>query len=167
MNICFDTETTGLNFLNDEVLQLSIIDADTGKTLFNEYMKPTHTYSWEQAQAVNGIASEMVEDCLTIEEYRSTIQRIFDKADTVLGYNVNFDVGFLRTAGIKIENRLVDVMTEFAEIYGEWNDARDDWKWQKLTTAAAYYGLSFEGTAHDSLADAKMTAAVYKEMHKN
>lgn len=57
-------------------------------------------------------------------------------------------------------------MTEFAEIYGEWNDARDDWKWQKLTTAAAYYGLSFEGTAHDSLADAKMTAAVYKEMHK-
>lgn len=137
MNICFDTETTGLSFLN-----------------------------WEQAQAVNGIAPEMVEDCLTIEEYRSTIQRIFDNADTVLGYNVNFDVGFLRTAGIKIENRLVDVMTEFAKIYGEWNDARDDWKWQKLTTAAAYYGLSFEGTAHDSLADAKMTAAVYKEMHK-
>ena len=70
MNICFDTETTGLNSFNDEVLQLSIIDADSGETLFNKYMKPTHTDSWEQAQAVNGITPEMVDSCYTIEEYK-------------------------------------------------------------------------------------------------
>lgn len=56
-------------------------------------------------------------------------------------------------------------MAEFAKIYGEWNSARGDWKWQKLTRAAAYYHLDFDGTAHDSLADAKMTMAVYRKMH--
>lgn len=56
-------------------------------------------------------------------------------------------------------------MTEFAEQYGEWNSAFNDWKWQKLVRAAAYYQLDFDGTAHDSLADAKMTMAVYRKMH--
>lgn len=37
--ICLDTETTGLNHYDDEILQLSIIDG-SGAILFSEYVKP-------------------------------------------------------------------------------------------------------------------------------
>lgn len=52
-------------------------------------------------------------------------------------------------------------MIEFAEIYGEWNDYYGNYKWQKLTIAAYYYGYNFDDSAHDSLEDAKATLVVY------
>lgn len=165
MNICLDTETTGLNPSFDEILQLSIIDSDTDEVLFYEYFKPAYTVCWEEAQAVNGISYEDVSDCEPIAQSLDKIQSIIDGAEKIYGYNVAFDVAFLIQAGIEVRAELVDVMAEFAKIYGEWNSARGDWKWQKLTRAAAYYHLDFDGTAHDSLADAKMTMAVYRKMH--
>lgn len=57
--IVIDTETTGLNAGVDELLQVSIID-DEGKTLFNSYIKPSKTKSWDSAMAVNHITPEMV-----------------------------------------------------------------------------------------------------------
>ena len=56
MNICLDTETTGLNPSFDEILQLSIIDSNTNEVLFNDYFKPQYTVCWDEAQAVNGIS---------------------------------------------------------------------------------------------------------------
>lgn len=47
--IVLDTETTGLNWEDDELLQISIIDGD-GNTLINEYVKPYWTDQWEEAQ---------------------------------------------------------------------------------------------------------------------
>lgn len=165
MNICLDTETTGLNPSFDEILQLSIIDSNTNEVLFNDYFKPQYTVCWDEAQAVNGIAYDDVSNCKSITQSLAQIQNIIDRADKIYGYNVNFDIAFLEQAGIEVRAELVDVMTEFAEQYGEWNSAFNDWKWQKLVRAAAYYQLDFDGTAHDSLADAKMTMAVYRKMH--
>ena len=44
--IVMDTETTGLRPGVDEVLQVAILD-DTGKTLFDSYIRPEKTESWE------------------------------------------------------------------------------------------------------------------------
>lgn len=53
MNICLDTETTGLNPSFDEILQLSIIDSNTNEVLFNDYFKPQYTVCWDEAQRVH------------------------------------------------------------------------------------------------------------------
>ena len=37
-----------------------------------------------------------------------------------------------------------------------------DYKWQKLSTAASYYGYKFK--AHDSLEDVRATLYVYKKL---
>ena len=58
----------------------------------------------------------------------------------------------------------VDPMIMFAEIYGEWNEYRGNYKWQSLTKCATYYGYEFK--AHDSLEDVKATLYAYKEMRK-
>lgn len=126
MNICLDTETTGLNPSFDEILQLSIIDSNTNEVLFNDYFKPQYTVCWDEAQAVNGISYDDVSNCKSITQSLAQIQNIIDRADKIYGYNVNFDIAFLEQAGIEVRAELVDVMTEFAEQYGEWNSAFND-----------------------------------------
>ena len=156
--ICLDLETTGLDKYADEILQISAIDGN-GEVLINEYIKPERASSWEAAEAVNGISPEMVSECSSIRERLPEIQNLINAADLVVGYNIDFDLGFLRQAGVSIPKEAViyDVMTAFAEIYGEWNEYFHDYKWQKLQTCAEYYGYTGDGSFHDSLEDVRAT----------
>ena len=139
--ICLDTETTGLNRYDDEILQLSIIDG-SGAILFSEYVKPVHHESWTDAEKVNHISPSMVKDCKPLLYYAHTIQLILENADMIVGYNIHgFDLPFIFNSGIEYhakENSIVvDVMLAFAEIYGQ--KRYNEYKWQKLKTCAEYY----------------------------
>lgn len=139
--IVIDTETTGLNPYDDELL-------------------------WNKAMAVNHITPETVATAPNILEVKQEISRIINSAHTIIGYNVDFDLGFLSNIGIKNENAaIVDVMENFAYIYGEWSEQYGCHKWQRLTKCAEYYGYDL-GTdiAHDSLADCKATLYCYQKM---
>lgn len=183
--IVFDTETTGLNPERDEIIQLSIIDG-TGKVLFDEYIKPSRRKKWPEAQKVSGISPEMVKNCKTFRFFRKTIQDIFDSHKTIIAYNIGFDADFLRESGVDVFRKVSsgikfntlfdelpegsetkdwrDVMIDFAEVYGEWSDYNNSYKWQKLSTAAAYYNFKF--SAHNSLEDVKATLFVAKKLYE-
>lgn len=167
--IIIDTETTGFHpYDGDELLQVSIIDTD-GNVLFDEYFKPQHRTEWKEAEQVNGISPEMVADRPAISEKISEINAIIENSDTIIGYNTQFDIGFLKANGAIVPDDLetVDVMEDFAKIYGEWNSARGSYKWQKLTRAAEYYGYDWSQraeTAHNSLGDCYATLYVYKKL---
>lgn len=171
--IVFDTETTGLNPEHDEIIQLSIMDG-TGKVLFDEYIKPSRRKKWPEAQKVSGISPEMVKNCKTFRFFRKTIQDIFDSHKTIIAYNIGFDADFLRASGVDVFRKVApgrvtkkdfrDVMIDFAEVYGEWSDYKNSYKWQKLSTAAAYYNFKF--SAHNSLEDVKATLFVAKKLYE-
>lgn len=164
--LCFDVETTGLSREEDEILQLSIVDG-TGKTVFNEYIKPTRHESWDGAEAIHGISPSDVTDKPTIEEYRDTLNDIFKDVQLLVGYNnIYFDNAFLKEAGIQIpeDAKMYDVMLKFAPIYGEWNEMRQDYKWQKLAKCAEYYGFHGDGQFHDSLEDVRATLHCFNSM---
>lgn len=164
--LCFDVETTGLSREEDEILQLSIVDG-TGKTVFNEYIKPTRHESWDGAEAIHGISPSDVVDKPTIEEYRDTLNDIFKDVQLLVGYNnIYFDNAFLKEAGIHLpeDAKMYDVMLKFAPIYGEWNEMRQDYKWQKLTKCAEYYGFHGDGQFHDSLEDVRATLYCFNSM---
>ena len=167
--IVVDTETTGLNPETDELLQVSIIDGD-GNTLFNSYLKPVNTNSWDEAMAVNNITPKMVEKAPTSAEIYPALVHIIESAKVIIGYNVNFDLKFLSANAVGAENKnatVIDVMQDFADIYGEWSDKYGCNKWQKLTKCAEYYGYDWENdTAHDSLADCRATLYCYQKMLK-
>jgi DNA polymerase-3 subunit epsilon len=163
--VVIDTETTGLDPIYDELLQISIIDSD-GNDLFNSYVKPC-AHSWEKAERVNKISPDMVKNAPTIGKKIAEINEIMRKADKIIGYNTYFDIAFLENNGVILPQNveIVDVMKDFAPIYGEWSDYFGNYKWQKLITCADYYGYDWgSDTAHDSLADCHATLFCYQSM---
>ena len=160
--IVLDTETTGLDSSIDEILQLSIIDADTGETLFNEYFKPYVPDSWPEAEKVNHITPKMVARKPLFMERIWDIQKVISKARTVIGYNVGFDIDFLEQFGISFQHirNVVDVMQDYEE-------TRINGRWQKLAHCAASLGFDWSKCqAHDSLGDCLATLHCYNVLEK-
>lgn len=163
--IVLDTETTGLDPRRDELLQISVLDADTGATVLNTYVRPIWTLEWPQAQNIHGITPEMVAEAPTLAELHLELRAIFGTAREIIGYNTFFDLAFLEPYGISSYREIVDVMMDFAPIYGEWSEYHDDYKWQSLSTCASYFGYDWgEDKVHDSLADCKATLFCYHKL---
>lgn len=166
--IVMDIETTGLECGYDEILQISILSG-AGETLYHSYIRPIHAEDWQEAERINHITPDMVADAPSIYEEMPKINAILRDAKRIIGYNhTGFDVHFLEHFGAVFpeDAEMVDVMLEFAPIYGEYNECYGEYKWQKLSTCAAYYGYDWgEDTMHDSLADCKATLHCYRSMN--
>lgn len=162
--VCFDVETTGLHATTDEILSLSIIDYK-GNVLFHSLVKPYFHDKWDEAEKVHEISPKDVENAPYPHDIAKKVREILESADVIITYNGCFDIRFLERWNINIDLEKVthnDVMKYFAEIYGDWNELKGSYKWQKLVVCAEYYGFKFN--AHDSLEDAKATLFCWKQM---
>lgn len=167
--LIIDTETTGLSARKDDVLELSIING-AGITIFSERFN-SWLDSWGEAREIHGIKPEDVRGLPYFEEKAGEVSRILRNAKVIVGYNVGFDLWFLRYSGVKIPLEIpkCDIMEEFSYVYGEWadwvNGGYGGYKWQKLWVAGKYYKIDTEG-AHWSLADCRITLGVMKGIAK-
>lgn len=156
--IFIDTETTGIDHLDDELLEVGIVDA-SGRTVHCGMVRPERHREWPDAQAVNGISPADVRDAPSAEEASAMLQRIVGAADAVVGYNIGFDLRFLK--GIGVEPRpdamVVDVMTDYAAIAGEWVRGWGCWRWQSLDRCMSHYGIVASTGRHRASTDAELT----------
>ena len=73
---------------------------------------------------MNHISPDDVEHLTTIDAYMEQICRILDRiADEIVGYNIAFDIGFLKAAGATInpDAAIIDTMQEFMDAFGNSN----------------------------------------------
>ncbi len=160
--ICLDVETTGLKAGDDEILTLSIASMD-GEEVFRGTFKPQRKTEWPIAEKINGISPDDVADLEPIAGSLGEIQGIVDAAPAIYGYNVAFDAGFLRAAGVEIPQRkLRDTMMEYARVRAIQLGVADKRR-VKLTVAAEAVGHSWGETgAHDSMEDVMATISVQR-----
>lgn len=164
--VVLDTETTDLH---GQICQIAIVDA-LGNTLLDTLVRPTVPIA-PGATVVHGITDEMVATAPTLNELAHDIMIHISEAN-VICWNAEYDRGCLTThvTNARVTIPLADMatwhdaMTPFAAVYGDWSEYHGNYKWQKLTTAARYYGLDTSG-AHSALADARMTLQVLREMY--
>jgi DNA polymerase-3 subunit epsilon len=164
--VVLDTETTGID-RGSEIVSIAVIASDA-RPLLNTLVHPTKPIPAE-ATKIHGITNEAVKNVLPFPA--ELLQELLTGRNVIV-YNANYDIGMLynstRLAGFtQIEWRNIATwhcaMETFAEIYGDWNDYHQSYRWQKLVTAASYYGVPTDG-AHGALADCLMTLQVCKKM---
>lgn len=172
--IVIDCETTGIyhhemvdgHERRNYILQLSIISAINGSEIYNGYFKP-RIKSWPDASAINGITYEMVKDKPTFRYELPKIKEIISRAKVIIGYNVSFDLGFLKHEGIDYDDDkiLIDVMEDYAAYAGHFHDYFHSYTWRKLVDATRKSGFdwsSIPDKAHNSLGDCIATLHVAK-----
>lgn len=165
--VILDTETTGLN--DGEICQIAIIDHQ-GKTLLDQLVKPTRPIPFD-AQRIHGIGNDQVKDAPGWGDVAPRVKDLLTGKDVIV-YNAVYDRKMMHKsaeyAGIeKIDWKTLSpwycAMEAYAEFYGEWNDYRQSFRWQKLSFAAQQCGVEVKN-AHNALGDCLMTLGVVRYM---
>lgn len=169
--LILDTETTGLGS-DAEIVEISIVCAETGRVVVNELVKPTILIPAE-ATAIHGITNEDVADALDFHMVFSNIVLPNLNGRSLIIYNAEFDTRLIiqslkkhcNDAYVKAVQDLFGVFAKpicamdwYAEFFGEWNDYHESFKWQSLTKACLQQGVDVSDVvAHRASADCEMT----------
>ncbi len=155
--IVFDLETTGLEANKEEIIEIGACKVIDGKIseVFSTFVKPTKHISNEITNLTH-IDDEMVKDAPTINYVMPDFYK-FCHGSTMVGHNVNFDIGFIYNMSKKLaynfDNPLLDTL-EMAR------KKLPGLKNYKLGTVVDRLGVVLDG-AHRAINDATATAKVF------
>ena len=160
--VLFDLETTGLNFLTDEVVEISAVKVIGGQITdeFSTLVKPSVQIS-AAASEINHITSKMVENSPTFDSVLYDFIR-FAGENVLVGHNIQvFDMKFIQRDakkyfGTVLNNDYIDTL-RLARIYLPLLPKHN------LSALAEHYHISSEG-AHRALADCRMNHLVFEAM---
>ncbi|MCM1387469.1 MAG: 3'-5' exonuclease [Bacillus sp. (in: Bacteria)] len=156
--IVFDLETTGLNYKQDEIIEIAAVKYNGEEvTTFNKLVKPASIVP-ENITRLTGITNEMLQDAASIETVLPEFLQFIGSCKLV-GHNIKtFDILFLNRAcqnlGLPaVKNKTVDTLTLARKsLPGLAN--------YKLATLCAHYGIDASG-AHRALEDCYMCGECY------
>ncbi len=159
--VVFDTETTGINTSNDQIIEITIqtgLGADA--TYSTRRIKPLIAIS-PQATAIHGISAEHLVSCPTFAELAEEIAARFEGIKTLVGYNVTFDLEILQAEFARAGHSPLNLAgRNFVDPLQIWRH------YERRSLSSAYrrfVGGTFEN-AHSAEADVKATAAVLTGM---
>lgn len=161
--VVFDIETTGLDALTCEIIEIGAVKISQGKITetFETLIKPK-AHIPDEIVNLTGITDDMVKDCHNIKQILPDFYK-FCYGTTIMAYNIDFDYKFINIAGMKhgliFDMRQIDAMyLARAFIPGLKNF--------KLGTVCKKLGVSLEN-AHRAVHDATATAEVVIKLSPN
>ncbi len=164
--VVFDIETTGLDTLEDRIIELGAIRVKDDKVVseFNRLINPGITIPFEVTN-INGISNEMVVD----EDYPGVVLSEFSKfifgVDFLIGHNaIRFDYPFLKSEFqrnfVKSPDYLVKDTVRIARV-----KLRRELRSFTLKNLTQYYGI-INREAHRALSDVYATYELYKKLNQ-
>lgn len=181
--VVFDVETTGLNTSNSEIIEIAAIRFRDFEPVekFNTLCMPLRGIS-EEAEKINGISEEMVEEKPTFQRIAKSLQDFIGE-DNLIAHNLEFDLKFIVKYGVDVTEKkrkyydtlklaqrvLKKVKTKWdkdVDAYMPDYDSDYDVDNYKLETLANYYGIPlFNG--HRALADSYATGRLFESLVKD
>lgn len=164
--LILDTETTGLDG-DAEVIELAVIDC-TGQALIDTLVRPTRPIPAD-ASAIHGITDQMVANAPSWTEVREQLLDLIATGRHLVIYNASYDLRLIRQSdalyGIETPSMAAHcAMLTYAEHWGDIDEHRGGYRWQRLGNAAAQQGVETQGTAHRALADCLTTLGILRAM---
>ncbi len=155
----FDTETTGLNPSDDEIISIGAVRIVNGRVLrqetFDRLVDPGRPVD-PAATRIHGISAEMLEGQPTIEEVLPLFAR-FAQGTVLVGHNLAFDLRFLELkearTGVRFTQPVLDTLLLSAVVSPDEED-------HSLEAMAARLGVSVVGR-HTALGDAILTGEIF------
>jgi DNA polymerase-3 subunit epsilon len=163
--IVFDTETTGLDWRDDRVIELGGIEMvnrfPTGRT-FHRYINPQGREINVEAQAVHGISMADLADKPTFADIAEEFIAFIDGAHLV-AHNAGFDIAFINAELARLghpaveQHRVVDTLAIAKRKHPMGPNSLD--------ALCRRYGIdNSHRTMHGALLDSELLAEVYVEL---
>ena len=162
--VIYDLETTGLDPVNSEIIEIGAIKLVDGKTTeaFSTFVKPKSRIP-DVITKITNITDEMVADAHPIETVIMDFYK-FTKGAILAGYNnLDFDSKFIQTAGRKAG---VEFLNEEQDVLVLARAKRPGLKSYKLIKVAEHLGVELTN-AHRALNDVIATTEVFLKLYEN
>lgn len=158
--LIFDIETTGLDIVNDRIVQIAIIIIENGKeTTYKELINPTIPISFEASQ-IHGIEDVDVINEPTFENISNELYSIFKDANRIITHNgLKFDIPFLleEFARCKIGLSLSNIdIVDTLQLETKLNPRTLDGLYLKYTNENL-------DNVHDAMVDAMATKKIFEK----
>lgn len=161
--IVFDIETTGLDSMYDEIIEIGAIKVHNNTIIstFNSLVKPQNEID-EYITKLTGITNEMVKDAPTIEEILPDFMKYIGDG-ILIGHNVNFDINFIydnlyRNKYNVITNNFIDTMRIARKLL-------PDLSHHRLIDLTDFFEIDIANN-HRSLKDCEITMKAYENLKK-
>lgn len=174
--VVIDTETTGLSFQKDEIIEISAIKYEVGfqaVSCYTSLTKPRGKIS-RSASEVNHITDDMVKNAPPFSKIVEDFQKYITGCN-IVGHNLLFDLKFLHVAGINFTEKrkyfdTLDLSKKVLSAKGEKKFDHHKKKYvlvknydvenRKLDTLCEHYGI-YRSISHRSLSDCLATGKLF------
>ena len=161
--VLVDIETTGLSPIKDDIIEIGAIKVQNNEKInsFSQLIKINRNLP-RFITNLTGITDDMLETGNEPEQVLKEFISFVGK-NTIIGHNVNFDLGFLcnkckKYLNYDLNNDYIDTLYLARKLVPNTID-------HKLGTLARYFHISYAG-AHRGLKDVEITYEVYNNLRK-
>ncbi|HQY30252.1 MAG TPA: 3'-5' exonuclease [Thermomicrobiales bacterium] len=162
-----DTETTGVRFGQDDVIDIGIVD-HTGNIVMDQLVRPMVAVPAD-AEAIHGISNRQLQTAPTIVQLWPDVKALLD-GKLLISYNADFDLRMLKFAATRRNLEPIHpfrwdcAMEAFAAWNGQSSHHRPGFRWINLETAARSLGI--DPPTHRAIADAMVCLEVVQELSR-
>ena len=158
--VFLDLETTGLDPLNDQIIEIGAIKIEQGQTVeFHCLVQTDHTVS-PAVTELTGISQEMLRAGTPLSDSIHALRDFIDGV-TLIGYNISFDIRFINAAFSKFNiDRIQNTVIDLISICKKKNSFQANYKFE---TSLKEYQIT-NTVPHRALEDARLMHQLYMKL---